>query len=294
MALDASTLEIWGRATEERENQMSELEDFHEDIIGKAMRGLGIGKNEMAHRIGTGREEIEGILKGAFDERYIRQMASELSIDANKLLRSARREWLPAPVGTEGVMQFNSSYHDMTVNAYLAWDDQTKEAWIFDTGTEAYPIVSFVAQNNLKVKAIFLTHTHLDHIACLQELRQKTGQPLVFVHQLELLAGCEPIDEGFQDELGSLSLEASHTHGHSVGGVTYFLNGLTKPIAFVGDAVFAGSMGGGMVSYGDALRTNREKIMTLPNETILCPGHGPMTTVMEEKKHNPFFPEFKI
>ena len=273
---------------------MSELEDFHEDIIGKAMRGLGIGKNEMAHRIGTGREEIEGILKGAFDERHIRQMASELSIDANKLLRSARREWLPAPVGTEGVMQFNSSYHDMTVNAYLAWDDQTKEAWIFDTGTEAYPIVSFVAQNNLKVKAIFLTHTHLDHIACLQELRQKTGQPLVFVHQLELLAGCEPIDEGFQDELGSLSLEASHTHGHSVGGVTYFLNGLTKPIAFVGDAVFAGSMGGGMVSYGDALRTNREKIMTLPNETILCPGHGPMTTVMEEKKHNPFFPEFKI
>jgi len=272
---------------------MNCLEDFHQDILGKAMRGLGIGKNDMAHRIGTEREEIEGILKGAFDERYIRQMASELSIDANKLIRSARREWLPAPVGIEGVIQFNSSYHDIAVNAYLTWDDRTKEAWIFDTGTEAYPIVSFVAQNNLKVKAIFLTHTHLDHIACLQELRQKTGQPLVFVHHLELFAGCEPIDEGFQDELGSLSLETRHTHGHSVGGITYFLNGLTKPIAFVGDAVFAGSMGGGMVSYGDALRTNREKIMTLPNETILCPGHGPMTTVMEEKKHNPFFPEFK-
>ena len=132
---------------------MNCLEDFHQDILGKAMRGLGIGKNEMAHRIGTERAEIEGILKGAFDEDHIRQMASELSIDANKLIRSARREWLPAPVGIKGVVQFNSSYHDMAVNAYLTWDDRTKEAWIFDTGTEAYPIVSFVAQNNLKVKA---------------------------------------------------------------------------------------------------------------------------------------------
>ena len=70
-------------------------------------------------------------------------MASELSIDANKLLRSARREWLPHQLEPRELYEFNSSYHDMTVNAYLAWDDQTKEAWIFDTGTEAYPIVSF-------------------------------------------------------------------------------------------------------------------------------------------------------
>ena len=70
------------------------------------------------------------------------------------------------------------------------------------------------------------------------------------------------------------------------------VNGLGQDIAIVGDAIFAGSMGGGMVSYEDALMTNREKIMTLPDETILCPGHGPITTVGEEKKYNPFFPEF--
>ena len=75
--------------------------------------------------------------------------------------------------------------------------------------------------------------------------------------------------------------------------MTYVVNGLDKQVAIVGDALFAGSMGGGMVSYPDALRTNREKIISLPNETVLCPGHGPMTTVGEEKKHNPFFPEFK-
>ncbi len=78
-----------------------------------------------------------------------------------------------------------------------------------------------------------------------------------------------------------------------MGGTTYVISGLAAPVAVVGDALFAGSMGGGMISYDDALKNNREKIMTLPDETILCPGHGPMTTVAEEKRHNPFFPEFK-
>jgi glyoxylase-like metal-dependent hydrolase (beta-lactamase superfamily II) len=60
-------------------------------------------------------------------------------------------------------------------------------------------------------------------------------------------------------------------------------------VVIVGDALFAGSMGGGMVSYADALRTNRREIMTLPPQTVICPGHGPMTTVAEERAHNPFF-----
>jgi glyoxylase-like metal-dependent hydrolase (beta-lactamase superfamily II) len=71
--------------------------------------------------------------------------------------------------------------------------------------------------------------------------------------------------------------------------MTYVVNGRARPIAIVGDSLFAGSMGGGNVSYDDALRNNLEKILTLPDETIICPGHGPMTTVGEEKEHNPFF-----
>ena len=67
------------------------------------------------------------------------------------------------------------------------------------------------------------------------------------------------------------------------------VTGLARPIAIVGDSLFAGSMGGGNVSYQDALRNNLEKILTLSDETIICPGHGPMTTVGEEKQRNPFF-----
>ena len=123
-------------------------------------------------------------------------------------------------------------------------------------------------------------------------MRQLANDPPVYIHELEALSDCELISEGFTLKCGALRLEALHTYGHSVGGITYLVDGLPCPVAVVGDALFAGSMGGGMVSYQDALRKNREKIMTLPDETIICPGHGPMSTIGEEKQYNPFFPEF--
>jgi hydroxyacylglutathione hydrolase len=271
---------------------MLALEDFHEDILGKAMRGLAIGKNEMAQRLGVGKPEIEAILSGEVDEKLIHAMAGELVLDGKKLIRSAKKEWSPLPVELSDLKQISSAYGDMIVNAYVVRDKASRNAWVFDTGTDSEPIINFIEKEKLKVGAIFLTHTHRDHISCLDDLCEKTGSPKVFVHHLELFNGCEPVEEGFQHSIDSLSLVAKHTHGHSAGGMTYVIDGLEKPVAVVGDAIFAGSMGGGMVSYSDALQTNRGKIMTLTDDTILCPGHGPMTTVSEEKQNNPFFPEF--
>ena len=269
-----------------------DLEDLHVDILGKAMRGLGIGKNKMAQGLDVEKAEIEAVLNGEVDEKLIIAMAYALKLDGPKLIRSARKEWCPAPLEVLGLKQISSTFVDMIVNAYVIWDKVSRNAWIFDTGTDVHPILAFIEEKKLKVDAIFLTHTHRDHIACLDDLREKTEYPKVFVHQLELLDGCEPIEEGFKDSMDSLSLVAKHTHGHSIGGTTYVIQGLKKPIAVVGDAIFAGSMGGGMISYSDALQANRDKIMTLPEATILCPGHGPLTTVGEEKQNNPFFPEF--
>lgn len=268
------------------------LEDFHEDILGKAMRGHSIGKNEMASRLQCEKSEVEAILSGEVDEALILAMAKVLDLDAEKLLRSAKKKWSPANLEIVSLKQIISNYEDMIVNAYVVWDEVARNAWIFDTGTDAQPILNLIVEENLNVDAIFLTHTHRDHIKCLKELLEQIENANVYVHQLELLDGCKPIEEGFQYTMDSLSLVAKHTHGHSVGGITYVIDGLEKPVAVVGDAIFAGSMGGGMISYKDALRANREKIMTLPNGTVLCPGHGPMTTVGEEKKSNPFFPEF--
>ena len=271
-----------------------ELEDFHEDILAKAMRGLSIGKGELAERLGIEKYRLEEVLDGSMDEETIKGMAEELELDGKKLLRSARKEWNPASLNISEIKQFNLPFGGMRVNAYVVWSKESKQAWIFDTGPTAEPVLDFLTHENLSLDSIFLTHTHPDHIACLEELKQKTGNPQVFVHKLESLVGAESIEEGFEYVLGNLTLKALHTHGHSAGGVSYLVDGLSKPVAVVGDALFAGSMGGGMVSYADALQNNREKLMTLPDETIVCPGHGPMTTIGEEKQANPFFPEFTV
>jgi hydroxyacylglutathione hydrolase len=271
---------------------MINLEDFHEDILGKAMRGLGIGKNEMASRLQCEKSEVETVLSGGVNEALISAMAYELDLDAEKLLRSAQKQWCPTPLAIKCLKQLNLPFGDMLVNVFVVWDENSKKAWVFDTGPVAEPILSFIQEQELSVDAIFLTHTHRDHIACLDKLRAGAGNPSVYVHELESLYGCESITEGFSYSCGTLSLNTLHTHGHALGGMTYVVDGLESPIAIVGDAIFAGSMGGGMISYEDALRTNRDKIMTLPDEAVLCPGHGPMTTVAEEKKNNPFFPEF--
>jgi glyoxylase-like metal-dependent hydrolase (beta-lactamase superfamily II) len=272
---------------------MIELEDFHEDILGKAMRGLGIGKNEMASRLQCEKSEVEAILSGGINEALISAMAKVLDLDAEKLLRSARKEWCPAPLAINGLKQFNLPFGDMLVNVFVVWDVNSKNVWIFDTGPVAEPILDFLNQESLTVHSIFLTHTHRDHIACLDELRTDAGNPPTYVHELEALDACESITEGFSFSCGTLSLNTLHTHGHALGGMTYVIDGLERSIAIVGDSIFAGSTGGGMISYKDALRTNREKIMTLQDDTVLCPGHGPLTTVGEEKKNNPFFPEFR-
>ena len=135
---------------------------------------------------------------------------------------------------------------------------------------------------------ILLTHAHPDHVADLRRLEEETGAP-VYISDLEAAEGAEAIEEGKRFRVGSLEIESRLTSGHSPGGMTFVVTGLARPVAIVGDSLFAGSMGGGNVSYEDALRNNREKILTLPDETIVCPGHGPLTTVGKEKRDNPFF-----
>src|SRR5205814_6001168 len=89
-----------------------------------------------------------------------------------------------------------------------------------------------------------------------------------YVSRLEALHGAETFSEGRPFELGRLKIETRQTSGHSVGGITYVVSGLQKPVAVVGDAIFAGSMGGGAISYTDALENNRKKILTLPAQTV--------------------------
>ena len=149
-------------------------------------------------------------------------------------------------------------------------------------------MLKLAKEQGLTIQLILLTHTHPDHIADLAKLKAATGAR-AYVCELEAFDGAESFAAGKKFSAGGLQIETRQTSGHARGGITYVVSGLARPIAVVGDSIFASSMGGGMISYDDALRNNKEKILTLPDETILCSGHGPLTTVGEEKKHNPFF-----
>ena len=268
---------------------MIELEDNVGDIIGKAQRGLGISDSELAKRSGVGAEAIRKARDGKLDEATLRAIAPVLDLDANAMVDLGRGKWKPEKLeNLDGLAQFNTSYGGMLVNSYLVWDMGAKHAAAFDTGADCAGMLKLATKENLSIKLILLTHAHSDHVADLPRLREETGAE-VFTPARETVPGGEKIDEGKRFRIGKIDIEARLTWGHSPGGITFVCTGLARPVAIVGDSIFAGSMGGGNVSYKDAVHNNLEKILTLPDETIICPGHGPMTTVGEEKRHNPFF-----
>jgi hydroxyacylglutathione hydrolase len=268
---------------------MIPIEDNVGDIIGKAQRGLGISDSELAKKAGVDLQTIRKLGESDFDEAALLGVAPVLDLAADPLCELAKGEWRPEKINErDGFAQFNTRFHDMTVNAYLVWDPASRTAAVFDTGADCSEMVRFASRHKLNVQLILLTHAHPDHVADLPRLREETGAD-VFGPAREPVSGAELIDEGKHFHLGNLEIDTRLTWGHSQGGMTYVVTGLARPIAIVGDSLFAGSMGGGNVSYQDALQNNLQKILTLPDETIICPGHGPMTTVGEEKKHNPFF-----
>ena len=267
------------------------LEDTVGDIIGKAQRGLGISDSQLAKRAGLDAASARNLRDGNFDDESLERVAPVLNLNAAALRKLASGNWEPEKFGDrDGLAMFNTTYGDITVNAYLVWDPEVRDAVAIDTGADCSGMLQLVQRENLKIKLILLTHAHPDHVADLARIRKTTGAP-VYISELEPEEGAEPITEGKRFEVGLLKIEARLTSGHSPGGITYVVTGLVRPIAFVGDSLFAASMGGGNVSYQDALRNNREKILTLPDETIICPGHGPLTTVGKERGENPFFAE---
>jgi len=267
---------------------MIPLEDLFNDIVGKAMRGLKLSDSEVAQRADLSTDAVQTLRDGEWNADVARKVAPVLGLGAEQLVAIAEKAYRPGAVSLEGLQQFNTPYEDMTVNSYLIWDAASGTAVAFDTGADCSGMLELLAERNLRLAAILLTHTHGDHILELDRLHEKTGAP-AYVGEREPLEGAESFAAGRTFTFGPFEIGTRLTWGHSKGAITYVVRGLATPVAVVGDAIFAGSMGGGGVSYADALRTNREEIMSLPDETIVCPGHGPLTTIREERANNPFF-----
>ena len=264
------------------------LEDTYTDIIGKTMRGQKLDDATVAQRAGVSVAELESLRGGEFNASVAEKIAPVLGFNARALTALAQKRYTPADVTLEGLQQCNTVFEDMTVNAYLVWDPATRDAAIFDTGTDVGPMLATIAAKKLTLRTIFITHTHGDHIFDFDRLREKTGAP-AWTGEKEPVEGATSFAPGKTWQLGGLKVESRSTWGHCPGGITFVVTGLARPVAIVGDSIFAGSMGGGNISYADALKNNIEQILTLPANTVICPGHGPLTSVGEEQRNNPFF-----
>ncbi len=262
------------------------LEDSVADVIGKAQRGLKLSENELSSRSGISAAELQRALAGQADAPILEKLAPVLGLNARAL--AGLPGYHPGDLHVEGLERFSTPWDDMIVNAYVAADFASGEAVAFDTGADCAPLLDWLRDKGVKLRLILLTHTHGDHIFDLDKLKERTGAQ-AYVTSREPLEGAESFEPGREFHCGALRIETRLTSGHSPGGISYIIHGLEKPVAVVGDALFAGSMGGANLAYAEALDNNRKQLFTLSPETVLCPGHGPLTTVGRELEHNPFF-----
>ena len=193
-------------------------------------------------------------------------------------------------------------------NCSIIGDENTSEAMVIDPGDDIDDVLALVRKHNLKVKQIVITHAHIDHVGGAQKLRAATGAPIVLnqndydlLKMLDTQAawigmrspGQVTIDRSVKQadtlQAGSLSADVLHTPGHTEGSICLYFAAEKKLIA--GDTLFAGSIGrtdlpGG--SMKKIINSLHGKLLALPDETVVVPGHGPLTTIGEERQSNPF------
>lgn len=267
------------------------LEDNFNDVINKTQRGLKITDEDLAKRAEVSLEDLTAVKGGTPIDAVLRRVARHLKLSPDALETLAHKRWYPdLPDFPKGFAAFNTKFEDMTVNSYLIWDPRAKIAAAFDTGASCEAMLDIIKAEGLTLRYIFITHTHDDHIADLARLASETGAE-VWSSELEPVnhPGAKFFKENGHFHVGSLSVKTLYTFGHSPGQTTFFVTGLSWPLAVVGDSLFASSMGGSPTNFADQLRNNREKILPLPRDTVLACGHGPLTTLAQEKQHNPFF-----
>ena len=193
-------------------------------------------------------------------------------------------------------------------NCSVIGDEQTREAMVIDPGDQIEGILQILREENLTLKQIVITHAHIDHVGGAMKLKAATGAPILMnqsdyalLKMLDMQAawvgmrppGAVQVDEAVVQgrvlKVGEISSSVIHTPGHTEGSICLYFPMEKKLIA--GDTLFAGSIGrtdlpGG--SMEKIMRSLHTQVLALPNETEVIPGHGPVTTIGEERETNPF------
>ena len=275
------------------------LEDEFGDVVGKARRGQERRVEEVAEGAGIAAGDLERIEAYEWipDGEVVEGLAGTLSLHPGKLRVSAEAAYFPAhPWGGPGEgldVRMLILGDDFLMNGYVVTCRRTGEAAIVDPGFQGDRLLEAAAESGARVGQVWLTHGHADHVGDLPLVLGATGAgAAIGAEDLALTGGLAAriegrLEPGCRIALGEQSFTVAHTPGHTPGGVSL----VHEQAAFVGDALFAGSLGGTRrrVDYDGQRRAVRRELLSLPPETILYPGHGPATTVEEERRNNPFF-----
>ncbi len=246
------------------------LEDHAGDVIRKARQSAGVSAEQAAKTAGVGLSEYQAL------EESGRIGAALNFAEAGKLLRlhpekleRLLKGWKPAEVDLgvwRELRQITTHGPNFSVNCYLVWDEVTREAALFDTGFEAQPIFELIERNQLQLKHLFITHTHHDHVEALGPIRERF--PKVKLHSSSKNA---PVDQRNRANdfihLGSLRISNRDTPGHAEDGVTYIIGNFPEDApkrAVVGDALFAGSMGGAREHWNSRKKNSAANFSLLP------------------------------
>jgi len=299
----------WKKSTSSGENPQCygyhmSLEDEFCDITKKARYGQGLGIETLAELAKVEQTDVEHLEKGhrvpTKDE--IQGIGQALHLRVGPLVNLTLDGWLPQPqpewtTEHDLVQTIKGDIGGYEVKGYLLTDPATKQVLMIDTGYNAKQMLTDIAQRELTLIGVCLTHGHADHAGGLEKILAQWPVPVYLGNgDFELLPWKPPIDSvkvptnHHQIALGEFTIECLVTPGHTPGGLCFLLTRKGQALCFVGDTLFAGSVGRSnpFSLYPQHLQSVRQTVLHLPKETVLFPGHGPSTTVEEEQAHNPF------
>lgn len=274
------------------------LEDDFCDIIKKARRGQGLSEGDLARASGLAAGDVTVLERGGRlpTRQEIEALAAALHLRTEPLLRIVLDRWMPAPPRAAGPIEtVMGDINGYAVKGYVVYD--AGEAVFVDTAYNEEAMLDVLERKRLRLTAVCLTHGHADHAGGLDVILQHHRVPVYLGRGDKPLLGwippaelMKPTEDGQTVTVGRLTLRFVETPGHTPGGMCYRVEGAGHDVCFVGDTLFAGSIGGSNPAslYRTHLESVRRRVLTLPPDTTLLPGHGPATTVREERAHNPF------
>lgn len=257
---------------------MNQLEDQIPDVVGKAIRGLGRKVEEVASEIGVTAESLQRVIDQGGDEVLLRKIADKLRLDPDALV--GLPSYQPEVPEIAGVKRWVMPFREWTVNAWSLEIDGV--SLLFDTGWNRTDILKPL--NSISPAAVLITHQHEDHVGGLGVVEEKG---------VRVISEVEALDAG-QFQFGKMGIKVIDLSGHCVPTASYLITGFERPLWVVGDAIFAGSMGGCQSTqyFQMAMQSMRVAIQELDPECLILPGHGPMTSIQSELEANPFRPCF--